>query len=222
MRTLIISGGDYAPLPNVPHDSIIACDRGYLYARRMGVQPDLIIGDFDSAPIPEGEIQIERFPSHKDDTDTMLAVKKALSMGSRDILIACAFGGRLDHTMANIQSGAYIAGQGGTARLFGAGTQAVIFGKGTESFPQRDHGSLSVFSLSETAIISIKGAEYSGEGIRLSAAFPLGVSNAWAEDTIWVTVQEGTVMVMICDLAQESGRNVQIGTAYGESISGMR
>lgn len=208
MKTLIISGGDYSPLPDAVFDRVIACDRGYLHARRMGIQPDLIIGDFDSAPVPEGEVPVERFSSRKDDTDTMLAVKRALSMGSGEILIACAFGGRLDHTVANIQSGAFVAGQGGTTRLFGAGTEAVIFGNGTESFPQRDCCSLSVFSLSETAVINIKGAEYSGDGIRLSAAFPLGVSNAWAEDTISVTVQDGIVMVMICDLTRESDRNI--------------
>ena len=208
MKTLIISGGDYSPLPVAEFDRVIACDCGYLHARRMRIQPDLIIGDFDSAPVPESVIPVERLPSHKDDTDTMLAVKKALSMGSREIHIACAFGGRLDHTVANIQSGAYIAGKGGTARLFGAGTEAVIFGNGTELFPQRNHESLSVFSLSETAVISIKGAEYSGEGIRLSAAYPLGVSNAWEEDAISVTVQEGTVMVMICDLTKESDRSI--------------
>ena len=116
MKTLIISGGDYSPLPDAVFDRVIACDRGYLHARRMGIQPDLIIGDFDSAPVPEGEVPVERFSSRKDDTDTMLAVKKALSMGSGEILIACAFGGRLDHTVANIQSGAFIAGQGGTTR----------------------------------------------------------------------------------------------------------
>ncbi len=208
MTTLIISGGDYAPLPNVLYDHVIACDRGYLHARRMGIRPDLIIGDFDSAPVPEGEVPVERFSSHKDDTDTMLAVKKALSMGSREILIACAFGGRLDHTMANIQSGVYIAGYGGITRLFGTGTEAVIFRNGTESFQRRNHCSLSVFSLTEAAVISIKGAEYIGEGIQLSAAFPLGVSNAWAEDTISVMAQEGTVMVIICDLKQESDRNI--------------
>ena len=200
MKTLIISGGEYTPAPEDAYDYIIACDRGYLHARRMNIRPDLIIGDFDSAPVPEGDIPVEQFSSHKDDTDTMLAVRKALALGSREILIVCAFGGRLDHTVANIQSAAHAAEQGVTARLYGAGTEAVVFRNGKQSFPRRDGCSLSVFSLSETAAVSIAGAEYSSDSIRISASFPIGVSNAWADETVTVTAHEGTVMVMLCDM----------------------
>ena len=200
MTALIISGGEYAPLPDVPYDQIIACDRGYLHARRMGIRPDLIIGDFDSAPVPENDVPIERYPAHKDDTDTMLAVKKALRSDCDEILIACAFGGRLDHTMANIQAGAYVAEHGGTARLFGIGTEAVVFKDGLLTFPRHENCSLSVFSISETSVISVSGAEYSGDRISLSASFPLGVSNAWADDEITVTAHGGIILVMMCDL----------------------
>ena len=201
MTALIISGGEYAPLPDRAYDYVIACDRGYLHARRMGIRPDLIIGDFDSAPVPEGDVPVERHPSRKDDTDTMLAVKKALQAGCDELLIACAFGGRLDHTLANLQAGAYIAEHGGAARLFGKGTEAAVYGNGTRVFPRRGNRSLSVFSLSGTAVVSISGAEYSGDRICLSACFPLGVSNAWAGDAVTVTAHEGVVLVMICDLS---------------------
>ena len=198
---MIISGGEFAPLPDVPYDQVIACDRGYLHARKMGVRPDLIIGDFDSAPVPESDVPVERHPVRKDDTDTMLAVKKALQSGCDEILIVCAFGGRLDHTMANIQAGAYVAEHGGTARLFGVGAEAVVFKNGQCTFPRCEKCSLSVFSISETSIISVSGAEYSGDRISLSASFPLGVSNAWADDEIIVTAHEGIILVMVCDLS---------------------
>ena len=80
MKALIISGGDYSPIPDLSCDYVIACDRGYLHAEKMGIRPDLILGDFDSAPVPDGKIQVEQYPVRKDDTDTMLAVKKALSL----------------------------------------------------------------------------------------------------------------------------------------------
>ena len=202
MTALIVSGGDYAPLPDAAYGYAIACDRGYLHAARMGIRPDLVVGDFDSAPVPDG-VPVERHPARKDDTDTMLAVRKALARGYREILVACAFGGRLDHTLANIQAGAYIAEHGGTARLYGAGTEAAVFRGGEQRFPRREGCSLSVFSLSDTAVVSISGAEYSGERITLSSAFPLGVSNAWAGDEITVAAHEGTVMVMTCGSAEE-------------------
>lgn len=36
-----------------PGDFIVACDAGYRNAARLGLQPDLIVGDFDSAPRPK-------------------------------------------------------------------------------------------------------------------------------------------------------------------------
>lgn len=201
MTVLIISGGDFAPLPDTACDYVIACDKGYLYAREMGIRPDLIIGDFDSAPVPEDDVPVERHPARKDDTDTMLAVRKALSLGGYDIVIACAFGGRLDHTLANIQAGIYAAERGGTARLRGTGTEAVVFRNGVFTFPRREHWSLSVFSLSRRSVVSISGAVYNGDRLQLSSDFPLGISNGWAEDKITVTGHEGLIMVMMCEPA---------------------
>ena len=80
---LIISGGEFAPLPlDLKYDYVIACDHGYDYAIRLGITPDLIIGDFDSCDTDVtsiNEIPVETFPVAKDDTDTMLAVKCAIS-----------------------------------------------------------------------------------------------------------------------------------------------
>ena len=38
-----------------PGDFIVACDAGYRNAAVLGVRPDLIVGDFDSAPQPRSE-----------------------------------------------------------------------------------------------------------------------------------------------------------------------
>ena len=87
----VISGGDYAPMECVEECAfIIACDRGYVHARRAGVHPDIILGDFDSysGALPEGT-EILRLPVEKDDTDTMSAVRHALDMGYRRIRIYC-------------------------------------------------------------------------------------------------------------------------------------
>ena len=45
----IISGGEYSPMDDIKAaEYIIACDRGYSYAKRSGIVPDLLLGDFDS------------------------------------------------------------------------------------------------------------------------------------------------------------------------------
>lgn len=197
MSVLIISGGEYSPfLPDPSCRYVIACDRGYLHAQKTGIRPDLIVGDFDSAPPPDGSIPAEYYPVQKDDTDTMIAVKKALSMDASEIMIACAFGGRLDHTFANLQAGAYAAERGAEVRLCGTGTDAWIFRDRTLHFPRRDDTSFSVFSLTDSCSVTITGAEYACSGLLVRNTFPIGVSNKWASDRITVTGNSGIVMVM--------------------------
>ena len=196
MTALIITGGEYSPIRDLSWDYAIACDRGYLHARDMGIRPDLILGDFDSSPEPAGNIRVERYPARKDDTDTMLAVKRTLSQGYPEIIIACAFGGRLDHTYANIQAGAYAAGQGAAVHLCGRDTEAWIFRDRTLSFPRRTGWSFSVFSITDSSFVTITGAEYEAGGLLIRNTFPVGISNEWAADQIAVTGGKGIVMVM--------------------------
>ena len=48
----IISGGDFSSLDDIEKsDFIIACDKGYEYAIRSNIKPDLTVGDFDSCDI---------------------------------------------------------------------------------------------------------------------------------------------------------------------------
>ena len=113
-RCIIISGGVFGPVPEKqPGDFIIACDRGYVYCERLGLTPDLFIGDFDSysGAVAPG-VAVERLIPEKDDTDTGHAITYALAHGFRELVLVCALGGRLDHTLANLQNAANAAAQG--------------------------------------------------------------------------------------------------------------
>jgi thiamine pyrophosphokinase len=87
---------------------VIACDRGMEFFYRSGLQPDLILGDFDSADesvldyFSGHQVQWQQFPPEKDWTDTELALAHALEQKPREIHILGATGGRLDHLMGNI------------------------------------------------------------------------------------------------------------------------
>ncbi|MFA9382090.1 MAG: thiamine diphosphokinase, partial [Acetanaerobacterium sp.] len=83
---------------------VICADGGYDTALRIGITPHLFVGDMDSVRMsPEG-CEIMLSPAEKDDTDTMLAAKIAIERGYTDITIFGGLGGRLDHTLANIQT----------------------------------------------------------------------------------------------------------------------
>ena len=198
---LIISGGDYHGLPEelqtISPACIIACDRGWQHAERMGLTPDLVVGDFDSAP-PPSHLPWERVPTRKDDTDTMLAVKEALKRGYRHLALLCAFGGRFDHSLANIQAGAYAARRGAAACLYGADTRGLVSaGPAVHQLPRRDGWSLSLFSLSERCGgLSLKGTKYDGKNLCLDSSFPLGVSNVWTEDQAEIAFESGMLLIL--------------------------
>ena len=197
---LILSGGEFCALPEELRrtaDCVIACDKGYEYAERLGLKPDLIIGDFDSSPPPVTDLPVERLPTRKDDTDTMLGVKRALERGFRDIVICCALGGRLDHAFANIQSAAFVAARGGRARLLGEDTDIVVFRDSKQVFPRREGWSFSVFALSdECSGVSVEGTKYACRDVTLRNSFPLGVSNVWTAKEAAVSADRGILMVV--------------------------
>ena len=119
-RCIIVSGGVFSPAPEQqPGDFVIACDRGYAYCERLGLTPDLFIGDFDSysGAVAPG-VAVERLIPEKDDTDTGHAITYALAHGFRTLVLTCALGGRLDHTLANLQNAA-LRGQRHMAQQIG-------------------------------------------------------------------------------------------------------
>ena len=67
-----------------PGDTIIACDAGYRNCAPLHCRPDIIVGDFDTAPCPaQEEDDIVVLPHVKDDTDTEYAAKLASEKGLR-------------------------------------------------------------------------------------------------------------------------------------------
>ena len=116
----------FAGLPAAPElhswwadaDYVIAADAGYENACRVGVEPDLLLGDYDSAPRPEAGAKTVFLPAEKDDTDTYYAARKALELGATDVVIVGGLGGaRLDHTLANLQTLVFLAKNGVCATL---------------------------------------------------------------------------------------------------------
>ncbi|MCB2210301.1 thiamine diphosphokinase [bacterium] len=89
-------------------DILIAVDGGLRHLAALGLKPDLIIGDLDSADPAEvhryrsNGVDIRQFPSHKNQTDLELALEAALKMGAQSIRVVAAVGGRLDQTLGNI------------------------------------------------------------------------------------------------------------------------
>lgn len=91
-----------------PGDLVIAADGGAHHCQALGIRPDVLIGDLDSAAellsaeYEAAGTEVIRFPERKDYTDLELAIRHARSLGIRDVLVLGALGGRWDQTLANL------------------------------------------------------------------------------------------------------------------------
>ena len=143
------------------------------------------------------DVEIIRLPSVKDDTDTQYCIKEALSRGYNDIDIVGGTGGRLDHTIANIQSLAYACKRNATAKLIDKNNEIIVIDKDISIKKGKKY--FSVFSLTDYSIVNIKGAFYSGENIKLTNTFPLGVSNEVTCEKADIEVLSGTIVLAISE-----------------------
>ncbi len=181
-------------------DLVIGADGGYLTAQRLGFPPDLILGDFDSAPMPRAAGNIEVHPARKDETDCVLAVDAGLERGFSDFVILGGTGGRLDHTVANLQTLGYLADRGARGELRDRDCWARVIRDETVTIPRGallgERAYLSLFALGGTCRVTENGVEYPLDRHPLTPFYPLGVSNHIL-DTAVITAQ-GTLLVMLC------------------------
>lgn len=183
-------------------DYVICTDGGYDIAMQQGISPDLLLGDFDSikSQIPEN-VEIKRFRPEKDYTDLDLAMKTAAESGFSELEILGGVGGRLDHTVANIQLlSHYDDCFDSLVMLDGRNKCFIINSKKVSNFviKKEDNSYFSLFSLSEKCTgISIKGAKYPLYDYTLTRTFPLGVSNEFIEKNTVISIKDGTLLVVI-------------------------
>ena len=178
---------------------IICADSGYAHAKKCGVTPDLIIGDFDSykGALPDN-IPVITVPPEKDDTDTGLCISCAIERGFDDITIYGGLGGRLDHTVANLQLIASAAEKNVSIRLLDETDEVYAVCCGSIEIPRRENCYISVFSFSDRADgVSEVGVKYCLDNAALTRSFPLGVSNEFAADTAVISVSKGTLIIIV-------------------------
>ena len=196
----IVGAGPVAPslrLSPRPDDLLIAADGGWLTVERMGLVPHLVIGDFDSLGRRPNHPNTIVLPTVKDDTDMGAAIRLGRERGYTRFTLYGGTGGRLAHTLANLQLLDGLAREGCRGFLIGDGTVSTAVHNGVLDFPAQPSGYLSVFCSSGTAQgVTLQGLKYGLDRARLTGSFPLGVSNEFTGRPARVTVEEGTLLVL--------------------------
>ena len=178
-------------------DLIIAADGGYSTLKKLNIKPDLVVGDFDSlGEVPENE-NVIKHPVKKDDTDTLLAVKIGLEKGYKTFVIYGAIGGRLDHTVATIQTATFVAENGGAPYIYDGNCTITTIKNSTINLNKNAKGYVSIFALSGVAKgITIEGLLYELSDAEITPTFPIGVSNEFIGKESKITVKDGVLTII--------------------------
>ncbi|MBO8137441.1 MAG: thiamine diphosphokinase [Desulfotomaculum sp.] len=183
---------------------IICADGGTKHARAMGILPNVIIGDMDSVDHDlinyyqsRGAV-VHHYPREKDEVDTELAIREAARVGSRDLLLLGATGGRIDHTLANIHLLLTAANLGVRARI--ADEQHCIT-LVTPQYPAEIKGNqgevLSLIPLTtEVKGVNSRGLKWELNDRDFKIGNPFGISNELSRPSALITVQDGILLMI--------------------------
>src|SRR5438552_1613197 len=190
-------------------DMFIAADNGAATALQYGCTPRIVVGDFDSLDellledLGKRGSEIRRAAVEKDETDTELAVQRAIDEGATRITLAGALGGtRFDHTMANIL---LLAGFEDVPITLVDGPSMcwLICGPGSSAINGQVGDLVSLLPLTDDASgIRTKGLYYALKGEALSFGKPRGVSNVLIEEHAEVSVEGGVLLVIYTDVEE--------------------
>ena len=177
-------------------DYVIAADGGFSHVQKLGLEPDCVLGDFDSLGYVPDHAKL--FPVEKDDTDAMLAARRGLELGYREFYFYGALDGpRLDHTVSNFQTLQFLADHGARGYLIGKDYIVTVIKEETVEFPAEAEGILSLFCLGPDAEgITLENLHYPLENGRLTSGFPLGVSNHFVGKKAVISVKNGSLLVL--------------------------
>lgn len=222
--TCILMGAGDLTISGIPvgeQDLCIAVDGGFAYCKLLEIEPDYVLGDFDSLGMGTGilehdgkedgasvEAELEEFsarhpgrviriPREKDDTDMLAAIRLGLEKGYRSFHIYGGNGGRLEHTLANIQCLLYLKEQGATGYMLDGTGMILVAKEEAVSFQENLEGYLSLFSLGEKAEVSIERMKYPLKHYEVTNSFPIGISNEFIGEKGCITVHRGAVVIII-------------------------
>lgn len=176
---------------------VIAVDAGFAHLEALGVAPDMAVGDFDSLGYVPKCRRVSRHPVKKDKSDMELALEKAVSWDYDDLVVYGALGGRLDHTLANLQlfatyseRGFYVTG------VHDSYAVRLLTGPDVLELPPLESGTVSVLAANDRAEGVIEhGMEYSLDDEPLSNRTSRGISNELLGKPATVAVEKGTLYV---------------------------
>jgi thiamine pyrophosphokinase len=180
----------------------IAADSGIDHVHTLGLRPDVVIGDLDSASEPALDwarsqgAEVRGHPTDKDQTDLELALDVAMDADPDRIVVAGIGGGRLDHFLANIALLAHDRYRGPDIDGL-VGTTLISVVTGTRHLAGRVGELISLLPTHGDATgVSTRGLRYPLDGETLRAGTSRGVSNVFAATQAVVALSTGVLLAI--------------------------
>lgn len=201
-RCVIVGGADIENFDAVcrkisKDDYFIFCDCGIRHREKLGVEPNLIVGDFDSHENPNLNIETIVLPCEKDDTDTFFAAKEAVKRGFDEFILIGTVGGRLDHTLGNVSVLLYLFSLGKKAEMIDDFSEMQIVSNETV-FVDNSYSYFSLLNITgEAEEITEKNAKFPLENAKINCEYQYGISNEPIPGkTAEITVKKGKALLI--------------------------
>lgn len=195
---IILSYGEYLSKIDVAaleYDHVVCADAGYLIAKKLGIMPDTLIGDFDSMDLPEGLDAIV-LPKEKNLTDAEAACDWALRHGFTELTILGGLGGRFDHTMGNIGLLAKYAKAKVPVTMIDGQNKVFMLRPGVHTIKKDGYKYLGIVSYdTATKGITLEGVKYPVKNEILSNDTTYGVSNEITGEEAKLSFTQGLLLV---------------------------
>ena len=200
----ILLGGNLAVTPRllaqVSGSRIIAADSGMRHAAELGLEPELWVGDFDSADdallAAYAQVPRQAYSTAKDATDGAIAIEAALARGAKKIQLVGALGGRFDHALSHGLQLLSLAGQGFPAYA-SSGDEEIYPLVGQLALPDLPKGArISVLGLGELEGLSMAGVRWPLEQRNVHMGSTLTISNE-ATGPVIITLEHGQALVTV-------------------------
>lgn len=180
------------------HWTVFCADGGYANACAAGLEPDFLIGDWDSGDRPELDVPCVTLPVEKDMTDLQAAMDQALSMGISRMLLCGCTGGRLDHTASNLLLLEWLADRGGDGMIVDEDNEVRLLSPGTFRIEDEPHYHyLSLVPLDRRVSgVTLKGMKYPLQQAELVRGDTLSVSNEPGQRVMEITISHGRALLI--------------------------
>ena len=200
-RAVVIAGGEIISYERVrsflkPEDYYIFCDSGLFHKEGLNVEPDLIIGDFDSHEKVDTGSEIITLPEMKDDTDSLSGVKLALKRGFKDFLLLGMTGRRMDNTLCNLYLLAFIKSHDGKALIVDDWSEMEVVEK-EEVFISDSYAYFSLIAWKgKCEGVNIENALYPLSSAVIEPEYQYGISNEPLKGGSRVWVEKGSLLLI--------------------------